>query len=48
MKSVIPRADSWLLGDQYDESVVAPEFDIAAWEREHGLISPQLKEEPHA
>jgi tetratricopeptide (TPR) repeat protein len=48
MKSVIPRAESWLLGDQYDESVVAPEFDIAAWEREHGLITPQLGEGHHS
>jgi hypothetical protein len=48
MKSVIPRAESWLLGDQYDESVVAPEFDIATWEREHGLITPQLGEGHHA
>lgn len=39
MKSVIPRAESWQLGDQYDESVVAPPFDIAAWEHEHGCIS---------
>lgn len=36
--SVIPRAESWLLGEQYDEAVVAPEFDLAAWEREHELI----------
>ena len=35
MESVIPRAESWLLGNQYDEEVVAPEFDLAAWEREH-------------
>ena len=28
MESVIPRAESWLLGDQYDEAVVAPEFDM--------------------
>ncbi len=39
MESVIPRAESWLLGDQYDESVVAPEFDLEAWEREHGSVS---------
>ena len=38
MSSVIPRAESWLLGDQYNESVVAPEFDLAAWERENGVI----------
>ncbi len=42
VKSVIPRTESWLLGDQYDESVVAPEFDLEAWEREHGPISPQV------
>ena len=36
MESVIPRAESWLLGDQYDESVVAPEFDLKAWEKENG------------
>lgn len=42
MKSVIPRAESWLLGDQYDEAVVAPEFDLEAWERERGPISPQI------
>ena len=35
MESVIPRAESWLLGDQYDEAVVAPEFDVEAWEKEH-------------
>ena len=35
-ESVIPRTESWLLGDQYDEVVVAPEFDLQAWEREHG------------
>ena len=45
MKSVIPRAESWLLGDQYDEAVVAPEFDLEAWEREHGAISPQIDAE---
>ena len=39
MESVIPRAESWLLGDQYDESVVAPEFDLKEWEQEHGPIS---------
>ena len=39
MESVIPRAESWLLGDQYDESVVAPEFDLEAWEAEHGPIA---------
>ena len=38
MESVIPRAEGWLLGDQYDEAVVAPEFDLKAWEREHGPI----------
>jgi hypothetical protein len=42
MESVIPRAESWLLGDPYDEAVVAPEFDLEAWEQEHGPISPQL------
>ena len=42
MKSVIPRAESWLLGDQYDEAVVAPEFDLEAWEEEHGPISPAM------
>lgn len=40
-ESVIPRAESWLLGDQYDESVVAPEFDVAAWERQNGPIIPE-------
>ena len=40
MESVIPRAESWLLGEQYDESVVAPEFDLEAWEKEHGSGSP--------
>lgn len=39
MESVIPRAESWLLGDQYDESVVAPEFDLVAWERENGSVA---------
>jgi eukaryotic-like serine/threonine-protein kinase len=39
MESVIPRAESWLLGDHYDEAVVAPEFDLEAWEREHGSVS---------
>ena len=24
---------------KYDESVVAPEFDLKAWEREHGTIA---------
>ena len=38
MESVIPRAESWLLGDQYDKSVVAPEFDLEAWERQHGKL----------
>lgn len=33
MESVIPRAESWLLGDQYDESVVAPEFNLEAQEQ---------------
>lgn len=40
MESVIPRAEAWLLGDQYDEAVVAPEFDLAAWEAENGPITP--------
>ena len=44
MESVIPRAESWLLGDQYDEEVVAPEFDLEAWGREHGPISPLCEE----
>jgi hypothetical protein len=39
MVSVIPRAECWLLGDQYDEAVVAPEFDLESWEREHGNLS---------
>lgn len=43
MESVIPRAESWLLGDQYDEAVVAPEFDLKAWEDEHGPVSPQIQ-----
>lgn len=42
MKSVIPRAESWLLGDQDDEAVVAPDFDLVAWEREHGQVSPAI------
>ena len=25
-------AEGWLLGDQYDAQVVAPEFDLDAWE----------------
>jgi len=32
MESVIPRAESWLFGDQYDDSIIAPEFDLGAWE----------------
>lgn len=39
--AVIPRAESWLLGDQYEESVLAPEFDLEVWEEEHGAISPK-------
>ena len=39
MESVIPHAEAWLLGDQYDEAVIAPEFDLDAWEAEHGIIS---------
>ena len=42
-ESVIPRAESWLLGDQYDEAVVAPEFDLEAWEREHGSLSDPVR-----
>ena len=42
-ESVIPRAESWLLGDQYDESVVAPEFDLESWEREHGPIYSKIE-----
>ena len=38
VEAVIPRAESWLLGDQYDEAVVAPEFDLTAWVQEHGPI----------
>jgi len=34
--SVIPCAESWLLGDQYDEDVVAPDFDLAGWEKKMG------------
>ena len=44
MKSVIPRAESWLLGDQYDEAVVAPEFDLEAWEAENGPVTPYLND----
>lgn len=32
MESVIPRAESWLLGDQFDESVIAPDFDLESCE----------------
>lgn len=39
MESVISRAESWLLADQYDDAVVAPEFDLDAWEQEHGAIA---------
>ena len=39
MESAIPRGESWLLGDKYDEAVVAPEFDLEAWQREHGSLS---------
>jgi tetratricopeptide (TPR) repeat protein len=46
VESVIPRAEAWLLGDQYDDAVVAPEFDLAAWEREHGPITPTPEFEP--
>lgn len=42
MESVIPRAESWLLGDQYCDAVVAPEFDLEAWEQENGSMSPEL------
>ena len=35
-ESVIPRAESWLLADQYDESVVAPE---------HGLVDAEYENE---
>lgn len=45
MKSVMPRAESWLLGDQYEEAVVAPEFDLEAWEREHGSVSATTQNE---
>lgn len=45
MESVIPRAESWLLGDQYDEDVIAPEFDLAAWQRENGPVTPYLDNE---
>jgi tetratricopeptide (TPR) repeat protein len=45
-ESVIPRAESWLLGGQYDEAVVAPEFDLAAWEGEHGSLL--MTDEEHA
>lgn len=38
MESVIPNAESWLLGDQYDEAVVGPDFDSDAWERENGSV----------
>ena len=44
MESVIPRTESWLLGDQYDEAVVAPEFDLEAWEKENGPVTPYLNE----
>ena len=39
MDSVIPWAERWLLGDQYDEAVVAPEFDLEAWEQQHGSVT---------
>ncbi len=37
-ESVIPRAEAWMLGDQYDAQVVAPAFDLNAWETEHGEL----------
>lgn len=37
-ESVIPRAEAWLLGDQYDAQVVAPEFELDAWESENGHL----------
>jgi tetratricopeptide (TPR) repeat protein len=43
MESVIPRAESWLLDDQYDEAVVAPEFDLEDLEREHASSSTSEK-----
>ncbi len=46
MKSAIPRAESWLLGDQYDETVVVPEFDLEAWEAKHGVISQLTRKKP--
>jgi tetratricopeptide (TPR) repeat protein len=46
MQSVIPRAEGWLLGDQYDESVVAPGFALESWERQHGVISRPAREKP--
>jgi hypothetical protein len=29
-----------LVGGHFDEAVAATEFDLAAWEQEHGLITP--------
>ncbi|MAV36741.1 MAG: hypothetical protein CMJ59_14940 [Planctomycetaceae bacterium] len=33
MESVVSRAESARLGDQYDDDVVAPECEIEAWTR---------------
>ena len=38
-ESVIPYAERWLLGDQYESAVVAPEFDLNASGRENGNSS---------
>lgn len=43
MDSVIPHAESWLLGAQYDEALVAPDFDLKAWEREHGSVTTSVQ-----
>jgi len=45
-ESVIPRAESWLLGDQYDEAVIAPEFDLRARGREYRPLTSGVMGDP--
>lgn len=42
MESVIPRAESWLLGEHYEDSLVAPEFDLETWEKENGHVRSEF------
>ena len=43
LKSVIPNAEAWLLGNLSDKAVVAPDLDLEAWARDNELKIGELE-----